>query len=154
MAVFEQALQALAHLPEDGDTRMLAIQLRLALGSPLFRLGEDRWDLTSLSEAEALASALDDRARPARVLAQVTAVLRVTGDLDGAITAGRQAIELAAELGESAVQAQASYTLALGPRATGGDFRQAAELLRRIVEATDRESIDHQVCFWKSRRPV
>ena len=42
VAAFEQALQALAHLPEDGDTRMLAIELRLALGSPLFRLGEYR----------------------------------------------------------------------------------------------------------------
>ena len=92
-----------------------------------------------LSEAEALARALDDRARLGRVLAQMTAVLRVTGDLDGAIAAGRQAIELAAELGESAVQAQASYTLGHAYRATG-DFRQAAELLRRIVEATDRES--------------
>jgi class 3 adenylate cyclase/tetratricopeptide (TPR) repeat protein len=139
VAAFEQALQALAHLPEDGDTRMLAIELRLALGSPLFRLGEYRRDLALLSEAEALARALDDRARLGRVLAQVTAVLRLTGDLDGAIAAGRQAIELADELGESAVQAQASYTLAHAYRATG-DFQQAAELLRRIVEATDRES--------------
>ncbi len=32
VASFEQALQALAHLPEDGDTRVLAIDLRLALG--------------------------------------------------------------------------------------------------------------------------
>src|SRR5881396_1644704 len=32
---FEQALQALAHLPEPGDTRVLAIDLRLALGDAL-----------------------------------------------------------------------------------------------------------------------
>jgi hypothetical protein len=37
---FEQALQALAHLPEDGATRGLAIELRLALGRPLAQLGE------------------------------------------------------------------------------------------------------------------
>ena len=35
VASFEQALQALAHLPEDGDTRGLAIELRLALGGSL-----------------------------------------------------------------------------------------------------------------------
>ena len=35
VAAFEQALQALAHLPEHGDTRVLAIELRLALGGPL-----------------------------------------------------------------------------------------------------------------------
>ena len=31
VAAFEQALQALAHLPEHGDTRGLAIDLRLAV---------------------------------------------------------------------------------------------------------------------------
>ena len=40
VASFEQALQALAHLPEDGDTRGLAIDLRLALERPLTPLGE------------------------------------------------------------------------------------------------------------------
>ena len=40
VAYFEQALQALAHLPEDDDTRVLAIDLRLALGGALFPLGE------------------------------------------------------------------------------------------------------------------
>ena len=39
VASFEQALQALAHLPEHGDTRVLAIELRLALGGPLTRTG-------------------------------------------------------------------------------------------------------------------
>jgi predicted ATPase/class 3 adenylate cyclase len=139
VAAFEQALQALAHLPEDGETRVLAIELRLALGSPLFRLGEYRRDLTLLSEAQALARALDDRVQLGRVLAQMTAVLRLTGDLDGAIAAGRQALELAAESAESAVQAQASYTLGHAYWAIG-DFRQAAELLRRSVEVADRES--------------
>ena len=37
VAAFEQALQALAHLPEPGDTRGLAIELRLALGGALQR---------------------------------------------------------------------------------------------------------------------
>jgi predicted ATPase len=35
VAAFEQALQALAYLPEDGDTRVLAIDLRLALTETL-----------------------------------------------------------------------------------------------------------------------
>ena len=39
VAAFEQALQALAHLPEHGDTRGLAIDLRLALGAPAERTG-------------------------------------------------------------------------------------------------------------------
>src|SRR5437870_4887485 len=48
VAAFEQALQALAHLPEDGDTRVLAIELRLALGYPLTQLGEHRRRLALL----------------------------------------------------------------------------------------------------------
>jgi predicted ATPase len=51
----EQALQALAHLPEDGDTRVLAIDLRLALENALRTLGEYGRCLALLGEAEALA---------------------------------------------------------------------------------------------------
>ena len=39
VAYFEQALQALAHLPEDSDTRGQAIELRLALGASAVRTG-------------------------------------------------------------------------------------------------------------------
>jgi len=139
VAAFEQALQALAHLPEDGDTRGLAIEFRLALGRALDALGEyERW-LALLSEAEALARALDDRARLGRVLAGMANVLRVTGDLDSAIAAGQQALELTTALGDSALQVQASYRLGQAYYAIG-DFGRAAELLWRNVEAAARES--------------
>ena len=98
VASLEQALQALAHLPEDGDTRVRAIELRLALGSALTALGEYGRYLALLGEAEALARALNDRARLGRVLAEMARALRTTGDHDGAIAAGQQALELAAEL--------------------------------------------------------
>ena len=70
LAYFDQALQALAHLPDHRDTRGLAIELRLAVDRPLFALGEYGRSLALLGEAEALARALDDRARLGRVLAQ------------------------------------------------------------------------------------
>jgi tetratricopeptide (TPR) repeat protein len=64
---------------------------------------------------------------------------RVTGDNDGAIAAGRQARVLAAAIGESALQEEASHHL--GPAYyASGDFGRAAELFRRNVEAADRES--------------
>jgi tetratricopeptide (TPR) repeat protein len=92
-AAFEQALQALAHLPEPGDTQGLAIDLRLGLGRSLYILGEFGRLLALLGEAEALARALNDRARLGRVLAEMARALRTTGDHDGAIAAGRQALE-------------------------------------------------------------
>jgi DNA-binding winged helix-turn-helix (wHTH) protein/tetratricopeptide (TPR) repeat protein len=136
---FDQALQALAHLREHGDLRGMAIELRLALDSPLNALGEYGRRLALLREAEALARALDDRARLVRVLAGMTQLLRITGDRDGAIAVGRQALELAAELGESALQVEAAHRLGQVYYALG-DFGRAAKLLQRNVETADRES--------------
>jgi len=139
VAAFEQALQALAHLPEDGGTRGLAIELLIALGGALTTVGEYERCLALLGEAEALARARDDRARLGRVLARMAQVRRMMGDADGAIAAGQQAFELAVALGDSASQMQAAHHL--GQTYHGlGDFGRAAELLRRNVEAADRES--------------
>jgi tetratricopeptide (TPR) repeat protein len=139
VASFDQALQSLEHLPEPGDTRGLAIELRLALGGVLSALGEYGRCRALLGEAEARARALDDRTQLGRVLAQMARVLRITGDPDGAITAGQQAFELAAALGEGVLQEQAAHRLGQVYYAIG-DFVRAAELLRRNVEAADRES--------------
>jgi tetratricopeptide (TPR) repeat protein len=139
VAAFEQGHQALAHLPEDGGTRGLALELRLALGGELTRVGEYGRCLALLGEAEALARALDDWARLGRVLVTMGQVRRMTEDPNGAIAVGRQALELATELGESALQEQASLRLGQAYYAIG-DFSRAAELLRRNVEAGDRES--------------
>jgi class 3 adenylate cyclase/tetratricopeptide (TPR) repeat protein len=139
VAAFEQALQALAHLPEPGDTRILAIDLRLALGNALTQLGEHERRLTLLGEAEALARALDDRARLGRVLASMALGLMITADLDGAMATGQRSLELAVTLGDRTLQGEAS--LRLGPVYYAiGDFGRAAALLRRNVEAVDRES--------------
>jgi DNA-binding winged helix-turn-helix (wHTH) protein/class 3 adenylate cyclase/tetratricopeptide (TPR) repeat protein len=139
VGAFEQALQALAHLPENSDTRGLALELRLALANPLSALGENERRLSLLGEAEALARALDDRARLGQVLARMAQALRLTGDCNGAIAAGQQALTLAAALGNSAVQGQASLNLGQACYAIG-NFDRAAELLRRSVEAADKES--------------
>jgi class 3 adenylate cyclase/tetratricopeptide (TPR) repeat protein len=134
---FEQALHAFAHLPELGDAKVLAIDLRLALGGALQPLGEHGRCLALLGEAEALARALDDRVRLGLVLAEMTVVLRITGDHDGAMAVGQQALTLAAALGDSALQEQASHRLGQAYWAIG-DFGRAAEMLRRNVEAADR----------------
>jgi tetratricopeptide (TPR) repeat protein len=92
-----------------------------------------------LGEAEALARVLDDRARLAQVLAQMARVLRITGDYDGAMAVGQQALELAVALGNSALQERAAIILGQICSHTG-DFGRAAELLRHNMEEADRES--------------
>jgi tetratricopeptide (TPR) repeat protein len=139
VAAFDQALQALAHLPESGDTRGLALDLRLALGGAVRVLGEHGRSLALLGEAEVLARSLDDRVRLVQVLGLMAGQLRQTGDHDDAIAVGQQAFELAVALGDSALQARASLNLGQAYYAIG-DFGRAAELLRRNVEAADREA--------------
>src|SRR5262249_29135651 len=70
---------------------------------------------------------------------QMTIVLRATGDLDGAIAAGQQALALADEQGDSVLQMQAALYLGQAYYDIN-DFGRAAELLRRNVEAVDRGS--------------
>jgi class 3 adenylate cyclase/tetratricopeptide (TPR) repeat protein len=139
VAYLNQALQALGHLPEPGDTAGLAIELRLALGGALPLLGEYQRCFALVREAEALARARDDRARLGRVLDSMAQVLRLTGDHEGAMAAAQQALALAAALGESALQGQASLHLGQAYYAIG-DFGRAAELWRQSMEAADRES--------------
>ena len=90
-----------------------------------------------MREAEALARQRDDRAQLGQVLSRISWVHRTLGDLNGAIAAGRQALEVAATLGDPDVQMAASYRL--GQVYYGvGDFAQAAELLRQNVERLAR----------------
>ncbi len=148
VAAFEQALQALAHLHEPDNTRGLAIELRLAVDGPLTALGENGRRRALLSEAEALARALDDRAWLGRVLARMAMVLRLTGDPTGAIVVGQQALELAAALGNSALQMEASHRLGQIYLSLG-DFGRAVELLRCNVEAADRASGTSSTVFFR-----
>jgi class 3 adenylate cyclase/tetratricopeptide (TPR) repeat protein len=139
VAYCDQALQALGHLSETDETRRLAIDLRLALGDALTQLGEHGRRLTLLGKAETLARALDDRPRLGWVLASMALARRITGDLDGAMAAGRQALDLAVALGDRALQEVASDYLGNTYYAIG-DFARAAQLLRCQVDTADRES--------------
>jgi class 3 adenylate cyclase/tetratricopeptide (TPR) repeat protein len=138
VTAYEPALQALAHLPEPAATGILAIDLRLALARPVRALGEHRRRLALLDEARAIAMALDDQARLGRVLAGMALVCRAIGDLDNAITAGQQALDLAMSLNDSVLQWEASLHLGQAYCVTG-DFGRAVELLRRNVEAPDHD---------------
>jgi tetratricopeptide (TPR) repeat protein len=98
-----------------------------------------RRHLALLGETEALARARDDRARLGQALTRMVGVRRLTGDHDGAMVVGRQALELATVLGDSALQAEASHRLGQVYE-TIGDFVQAAEVLRQTVGVVDREA--------------
>jgi transcriptional regulator with AAA-type ATPase domain/tetratricopeptide (TPR) repeat protein len=143
---YEQAIDALVHLPDTSNSRGLAIDLRLGLaGKVLHLLAEHNREFALLREAEALARACDDRARLAAVLARLANASRARGDHAGALAAGQQALAHATNCGDLALQATARDFLGRGYLAVG-DYGRAAELFRRNVAAREPStgSLNHQ----------
>jgi tetratricopeptide (TPR) repeat protein len=113
---------------------VLAVELRCSLANVLNHQGQYQRSVALLDEAEALARQLDDRVPMRRVLELMSWAHRDMGDLDGAIVAARQALEIASTLGDHVGQASASYRLAHA-LFHAGDPSRAADLLRGNVEA-------------------
>jgi tetratricopeptide (TPR) repeat protein len=137
VSFFEQALEALCHLPESRDTTAVAIDIRLELRTALTPLGQYRKILDLLREAEALACELHDERRLGYVVADRSARLRNTGDHAGALEAGRRACTIAARLRDRDLRVEATYRLAQAHFAVG-DFVRSVELLRQTVDALGR----------------
>jgi tetratricopeptide (TPR) repeat protein len=137
VGAFEQALRALAHLPETCETRAQAIDLRLALRNALFPSGDSGRTLAYLHEAESLAVALNDPGR----LGQIAVFLSVhfrqfMGAHDQAIAAAQRALLLATASGDSVLHALAHFYLGAAHHAHG-DYRRAIDCFRQTVVTLD-----------------
>ena len=137
VAYFEQALSALAHLPETRDTREQAIDLRLALRSALRPLGDFGRILAYLREAETLAEALDDPRRLGQVslflskpfLASWARMTRPSPPPSVPWRSPRPA-------GMSSCRSLANQYLGMAYQAQG-DYRRAIDCLRQTVASLD-----------------
>jgi len=130
---FEQALAAVAHLPER-DAIAGAIDLQLELQAPLAALGQIKKLQDSLRRAKDLAATFEDRSRLARILALECIHSRATLDFDRGLEAGRRALAIATDLGEFDLQVITRYGLGVTFHELG-DLREARDLLRWIVDA-------------------
>jgi class 3 adenylate cyclase/tetratricopeptide (TPR) repeat protein len=97
---FEQALEAIAALPESQATLEQAFEIRLELRPVLTQLGEVQPLLERLCEAEALAERLSDDRRRGRVRAFMTAAHTHFGEPALALESGTKALDLAEHLGD------------------------------------------------------
>ncbi len=95
---FEQALEAVRHLPETAETQAQAVDLRIGLRNALTLLGEHERTLAHLREAQAIAERLGDRRRLGRVLSFEVNCLLLLGEHQRAIDSARRAREIAEEL--------------------------------------------------------
>ena len=133
---FEQALNALEHLPDDRETREQAIDLHFNLRTPLAALGERERVLEHLRAAEALANALGDQRRLARVNAYIARELLTQGEYEQAVTACERAIAMARTLDDYGLEVLATLFLGLAYYCLG-DYPKAVEALRRNLVPLD-----------------
>jgi class 3 adenylate cyclase/tetratricopeptide (TPR) repeat protein len=133
---FEQALSALSHLPETRDTREQAIDLRLALRTPLIASGALGRILALLREAEALAQTLDDSRRLTQVSGFLSRHFHLMGAYDQAIALGQRVLVLATASGDVGGQALANLRLGAAYLAQG-DYRRAIDCFRQTVAFFD-----------------
>jgi tetratricopeptide (TPR) repeat protein len=133
---FEQALSALAHLPQERATREQAIDLRLALRNAFGPLGDMGRVLAYLRDAESLALALDDPRRLGQVSLFLANYFSIIGAHDQAITAGQRALALATASEEIGLQALANFFLGFAYWLPG-NYQRAIDCLRQTMVLLD-----------------
>ena len=127
-AFFEQALQALKHLPQDPERIRQGIDIRLKLRPIIGATANyDRLE-HCLAEAETLATSIDDRPRLAAINVARSFVHNWRGELDASIECGLRARNIAREIGDRAVDVGASFYLGQAYM-WRGDFRQSVAVL-------------------------
>ena len=112
---FEQALAALAHLPDDDAHRGLGVDLRDEMARVLVPSGEHPRIVAILREAEVIAAGLEDHVRLARTLALLCAAYSEIGNSAGALDAGHRAVALAERMGTAESRVMATYSLGRRP---------------------------------------
>jgi tetratricopeptide (TPR) repeat protein len=137
---FEQALVALAHLPERHETLAQAIDLRLDLRNALLPLDEQARIFEHLRAAEPLAERLGDPQRLGRLVSSLCFSFSVMGEHDRAIAAGQRALALATSSGAFDVQVHAQNSLSVAYYAAG-DFRQALDVSQRMIAGLTGERL-------------
>ena len=124
----EQALAALARLPESPATMIAGIDLRLRLSIALDALAHYARALDTLRPAETTATAVKDARRLGLVLEQMCVNLRLLGSHSQAIEAGQRGLAVAQSLGDLALAAWIGLRLSQAHYAVG-ELTQAADLL-------------------------
>ncbi len=133
-ACFEQALTVLPHLPQSRATLEQAVDIRIALRHCLLQMCEFGRVIDLLREADALALSLDDPDRRVRIACYMSNYFWLVGDHDSALEASRRAHDIAAPLGDVALQVAANFYLAQALHSLG-DYARAVSFTRQNAVA-------------------
>jgi len=132
IAHLEQALATLRRLPETRETIELTIDLRIDIRNALLPLGDRARMADHLREAELLARTLGDQHRLARIATFMVIECLNTGDYDGAVRFGQEALTIARALGDRSIEVVATSFVGM-THAAKGEFTDAALLFERNV---------------------
>ncbi len=135
---YGQALTAAAHWPDSSEKLAQQIDLHLDARNVLFLLGESARVAEHLHAAEALAEALGDEHRTARVLNFLNSYYGLAGDPERAIQIGQRALRLSVVQDDLASSTVAYYYLGAAYNKTG-QYALAVDALMRGVENVGAE---------------
>jgi DNA-binding SARP family transcriptional activator len=131
-AFFTQALGALRRLPATRETTELTIDIRLDIRNALIVLSEWTRMGDHVHEAERLARTLGDQHRLGRIANFMVNQCMFTGDYDGAVRFGGEALGIARTLGDRSIEVTATTNLG-STYSARGEFSDAAAFLERNV---------------------
>jgi class 3 adenylate cyclase/tetratricopeptide (TPR) repeat protein len=141
VACLDQALAALAHLPEDREALEEAIDLRLDLRTSLIPLTELSRTRAVLEEAARLADSIGDRRRLGQALALLGNYYYEIAQSDKSIDCAERALGIARDLGDP--ELEAGVTFLLGQNHYGlGNYTRAIDLLVQNVAALEAAQLD------------
>jgi len=133
---YQQAFEALKHIPAGREKLGQQIDLHLDLRNVLFLLG----DLTGVAEhlhaAESLAETLGERRRWVRTLNFLNSYYGLAGDPERAVQYGERALALIGEDDEPSLSAVAHYYLGAAYNKMG-HYSQAIEVLKRGMQTVE-----------------
>jgi len=143
VACYEQALAALAHLPESRQTHEQAADLRFNLAHSLFSVGQLERAKESFLLAESLAVAIGDHRRLALMHGGMTYLLGSEGEFEAAMQSGLRALTIATSLGDLGLQVWTSIGLGRVYFAQG-NYRAAIERTRWVTGALKDVPVDER----------
>jgi class 3 adenylate cyclase/tetratricopeptide (TPR) repeat protein len=129
VALFEQALAALDHLPESRQTLEQAIDIHFEIRNALQPLGDLDRILQSLREAERLGVQLDDQRRLGWVGSYLAEHFRMLGHPESAAEEGERALAIARRLEDLPLQVVTNLPMGLLCHNLG-QYRQALDFFR------------------------
>jgi tetratricopeptide (TPR) repeat protein len=137
---FEQALGAVAKLPDSRAKAEQSIDIMCGIRGTLLPLGEASRAFGHLREAERLARVIDDRRRLAMVLGAMSHHYWFEGDPAETRRFGEEALEAATAVGDLSIQISVSNRLGMA-HMFWGEALPAQLLLRNVVDLVGEDTV-------------